>query len=148
MNRYNHGTGALKYEQSYNPEPRKATRKVRKLDKPFTVAFLIAAVLAFALLGRYSEITEKTARIEGLKKEFETVSSQVVQKSFEFEKSIDLGKVEEVATTKLNMQRPQKHQLVYVNMNNSDYCEIKEENKTGFLATIGAGFSGIVEYFK
>jgi len=148
VERYNFGTGARKLEENYVPEPRKAQKKARKLDKPFLTLFITAVVLAFALLGRYSEITEKTSRIEHLKKEYETVSSQVVAKSFELERSIDLEKIEEVATTKLNMQRPEKHQLVYVNMNNSDYCEVSEEHKTGFLATMRAGFMSAVEYFK
>ena len=148
MDRYNYGTSAFKYEETKKPEPPRVQKKARKIDKPFAISFAIAVVLAFALLGRYSEITEKTARIESLKKEYETVSSQVVAKNFELERNIDLKKIEEIATTKLNMQRPEKHQLVYVNMNNCDYCEVSEESKTGFLATIRAGFGNMEEYFN
>ena len=67
------------------------------------------------------------------------------------EQSLDLKKVEEIATTKLGMQRPEKHQLVYIDMNNKDYAEKsgKDTNSTpGLLAYISGGIQSIVEYFR
>ena len=79
--------------------------------------------------------------MEKLKENLETVNSVVVKSEYELEKNIDLKKIEEIAVTKLGMQRPEKHQLVYISMKNNDYCEVKEdESKGGFLAKIASGF--------
>ena len=96
-------------------------------------------------------ITEKTAQVQKLTAELQNVDSYIVQKECEMEQSLDLKKVEEIATTKLGMQRPEKHQLVYIDMNNKDYAE-KSGNDTnstpGLLAYISGGIQSIVEYFR
>lgn len=148
MNGYNYGTGARKYEQSTHTEHRKVQKTARKIDKAFVFCFLIAAALAFTLLGRYALITEKTAQIENLKAELEVANSMVVSEEFELEKSVDLKTVEEIATTKLGMQRPEKHQMVYISMDNGDWCEVCDEKSSGFLASMAAGVLSIVEYFR
>lgn len=148
MNRYNYGTEARKFEKTYKQEPKKAVARKPKIDKVFVCSFLIAAALAFTLLGRYAVITEKTAQIENLKKEYETVNSMVVSGEYEFEKNIDLKKVEETAVTKLGMQRPEKHQMVYISMPNTDYCETQKGAASGFFASILSGVSRLMEYFR
>jgi len=148
VNRYNYGTGARKIEKTYKEEPKKVLVRKPKVDKVFVFSFILAAMLAFTLLGRYSIITEKTAQVENLKKEYDTVNSMVVAGEYEFEKSIDLKKVEETATGKLGMQRPEKHQMVYISMDNADYCEVNKAEGGGFLASILSGVSRFMEYFK
>lgn len=148
MNRYNYGTGARKLEEVYERKTRKVSARKPKVDKVFVFSFILAAALAFTLLGRYAIITEKTAQIEALKMEYETVNSMVVSGEYEFEQSIDLKKVEETAIEKLGMQRPEKHQMVYINMNNEDYCEVKGGTSQGFLASLLSGVSRLWEYFR
>ena len=148
MNSYSYGTGARKLEQETTIRHRKVQKSARKLDKSFALCFAVAAALAFTLLGRYALITEKTAKIESLKAELEVVNSMVVSEEFKLEKDIDLKKVEEIATGKLGMQRPEKHQLVYISMDNHDWCEVSGEKGAGFLASMAAGVLSIVEYFR
>lgn len=148
MNSYNFGTGARKLEEQTTLRQRRVQKRARKVDKVFVCCFLIAAALAFTLLGRYSLITEKTAEIEKLKGELEVVNSMVVAEEFELEKNIDLKKVEEVATEKLGMQRPEKHQLVYISMKNCDWCETDGEKSKGLFAGLASGIYSIMEYFR
>lgn len=148
MNEYNYGTGARKLDKPHVEPKKRVVQKKKKVNKVFVFSFLLATALAFTLLGRYSVITEKTAQIEALKKEYNAVNSVVVAEEFEFEKSIDLKKIEEIATTKLGMQRPEKHQMVYIAMDNQDYCEVTTPEKTGFLANMMSGVQRFVEYFR
>ena len=153
MSRYTYGTGALKIEQ---PMPRKkvsrgTSKKLRKSVRSNILGILIITSLAFLLLARYAIITEKTARLTKLRAEYETAEGVVVQKEFNLEREVDLKKIEEIATTRLNMQRPEKHQMVYINMNNSDYTEtadLKTMSGGGFFASVAGGIHKIVEYFR
>lgn len=143
---YVHGTSAYKYEEKRVPA-KKLVRKTKvKIDMFSVAGFLVVAALAFLLLGRYSQITAKNAEIEALKESYEKVNSAVVKSEYELEKSIDLKKVEEIAITKLGMQRPEKHQLVYINMKNDDYCEVRVDTPNGgFLANTTEGIWGLQE---
>jgi len=155
VQRYTDGTSAYKLEKT-ELKKRKAVKKgkskARRTRGVKTVFGILAVTaLAFLLLFRYAMITEKTAQVQKLTAELQNVDSYIVQKECEMEQSLDLKKVEEIATTKLGMQRPEKHQLVYIDMNNKDYAEKsgKDTNSTpGLLAYISGGIQSIVEYFR
>ncbi len=150
---YTYGTGALKIEK---PKPRKKVRrgtskKARKNVWSNILSILVITSLAFVLLARYAIITEKTSLLTKLRTEYETANSIVVQKEFNLEQEVDLQKIEEIATTRLGMQRPEKHQMVYINMNNTDYTEKADKQGMsggGFFASVLGGFNKIVEYFR
>ena len=44
------------------------------------------------------------------------------QKAFELEESIDLSKIEAEATSRLGMHRPEKHQIVYIDVMDRESC--------------------------
>ena len=154
MSAYTYGTSALKIEKPV--QRKKVSRGVskkasRKYIRSNILSILLITSLAFVLLARYAIITEKTTRLTNLKAEYESANSVVVQKEFNLEREVDLQKIEEIATTRLGMQRPEKHQMVYITMNNSDYTEKEETgNKSGggLFASIAGGFNNIVEYFR
>ena len=153
MSAYTYGTSALKIEKT---EPRKkvkrgtAKKAIKKNVRSNILSILVITALAFVLLARYAIITEKTTRLTKLRSEYETANSMVVQKEFDLEREVDLQKIEEIATTKRGMQRPEKSQMVYISMDNSDYTEVSEikESGGGFFAFVAGGFNNIVEYFK
>lgn len=150
-----YGTSAYKYE------PRTAVQPVRQVKKGISKrahrkrAFanvsgvLIITFLAFILLARYAMITEMSATVSRLAEEYESLSSAVVQKEFKLEQDVDLKKIEDIAVNQLGMQRPEKYQIVYIDLQNSDYTEgAPEESKSGFFAFLSGGFTQLVEYFN
>ncbi|MBO4897259.1 MAG: hypothetical protein J5590_03070 [Clostridia bacterium] len=154
MSAYTYGTSALKIEKT---EPRKKVKRgtAKKVSKKYVrsnmLGILVVTSLAFLLLARYAIITEKTTRLTKLRAEYETANSMVVQKEFDLEREVDLQKIEEIATTKLGMQRPEKNQMVYITMDNSDYTEKAESvdaSRGGFFASVTGGLNNIVEYFR
>ena len=148
-----YGSSAYKYER--DERTRKSSRVKPKIKKTRHIAFkdvfayAVITLLAFTLLFRYACITEMTARLAKLKEEYNKAQSVVVAKEFEMEQNIDLRKVEEIATTELGMQRPEKHQIVYIDMKNSDYTEstVVKEDKGGFFASLAGTFKRVWEYF-
>lgn len=150
-----HGTSAYKYE-SVATQPKKTVKKgVSKKKKASSFgrnAFSVAVftVLAFVLLFRYACITEMSTHLAALKSEYDSVSSIAVAKEFALQQSVDLKRVEEIATGELGMQRPEKHQIVYVDMHSTDYIETANDanDGSGFFAVISGAWEKLWEYFS
>ena len=76
-------------------------------------------------------VYETEQEIESLQKQLADLESYTSQKVFELEQSVDLATVEEIATTRLNMQRPEKYQTVYVNIKQDDVTEVNASQVEG-----------------
>ena len=90
------------------------TKAKAKISTIFMIAFLAAA--AFLVLFRGVMITEKCNQIEKKEKELTDTVAVNQKMQLEIDQSLDLKKVESVATEKLGMRRPEKYQTVYVNL--------------------------------
>ena len=149
-----YGTSAYKYEPA-EKQVKKARKGVSKRKRALsykknTAVIVLFTALAFILLFRYACITEMTAKLTAMKSEYDSVSSVAVARECTLQQSVDLKKVEEIATGELGMQRPEKHQIVYVNMQNTDYTEMPQRPAAdgGFFAAISGGFKRLWEYFS
>lgn len=130
--------------------PAKPQSKTKAKAKPRRAgAFFMAAILvigAFLVLYRAASITMLTNEVGKKQKELADLQAANQQTQLELDRSLDLKKVEEVATQKLGMRRPEKYQTVYVDINNADYVEHTAKDSGGLLSTIGGFFQGIKEY--
>lgn len=144
------GTSAYKYEQTVVTKRRVVKKKV-KVNKRRTTNNLLSIVcvtlLAFCLLGRNAYITEKSACFTKLCDNYETINSKVITKQFELEQKIDIKSISEISTNRLGMQTPEKHQLVYIDMQNADYAEGAKDNTKSFFVVIQGSLSRVLEYF-
>lgn len=131
------GYGNLAYKYDYTEEERQQQRK-KAIKKPnndkakskrrvaqLSYAGKIAAVLVVAasavfMIAQYVTVNETKTALNSAVADYEFEKSVTAQKSFELEQSIDLSKIEAEATTRLGMQRPEKHQIVYVDVKQSD----------------------------
>lgn len=111
-----------------NKEKRIEVRKNRTLIVCYVMMLLLAAV--FMISKNVSEYEGKL-KIKELEAELAGIMSYTSQKTFEMEENIDLNTVEEIASTKLEMQRPTKNQTVYVNIKREDVCEITSKEVEG-----------------
>ena len=119
-------------------EEKEEKKVVRKQQLPPTNTYLrivIYAVLislaAYYMISKQIAVYETEKEINNLQNQIETLKSKEVRKNFELEQSVDLATVEEVATTKLNMQRPEHNQRVYVNITGEDVTEITSDETEG-----------------
>lgn len=108
---------------------------------------IIIAASAFVMVSRYVELDETKNTIASLKNEFTVAEAVTCQKTFELESMVDLNTVEEIATTKLGMQRPEKYQIVYVNIDKEDTTEVTANQVEGIGNKISEKYTTMLDNF-
>lgn len=147
--RYNYSTEAYEYlpEGDYTHHSRRRKRgnqsrrsirkeylkakkqskyKLAEYENPghsFKVYFTIVSVFLFsmAILSIYAYNTELKININQLTSELKEVQENNNYLQAELSKNIDLDKVQKIATTKLGMQKPGTHQIIYINVPKQSY---------------------------
>lgn len=112
---------------------------------------VVFAVACGVLYGN-ARIIQASSRVSELQAELEQAKEDNNQKMLDLEKSLDLKKVEEIATTQLGMKRPEKYQIVYVDVQQSNYGEVaKQDSPAPVQSTFGAirqSISAFLAYFN
>ena len=104
------------------PESERTERKkeVQKSYIPETCAllFCIAAILVLNLflLGRFADITSTKHQVSQMEKKMEQLQNQREQLAVSIEKSSRLDWIEQEAMARLNMQYPDKNQIIYISV--------------------------------
>ena len=137
-----YGSNAYKYETLENraektqvKTQKKAGRNHKKAVKRSIMLTALVTVLAFCLLWRNAQIIEQTSQITQLQKDIAATEAKIIEKQFETEKAIDLNAVEKRAVSVLGMQRPEKSQIVYIDMHAEDYTEgAADKGQTGTIS--------------
>lgn len=130
-----YGNLAYKYDYTQEKElnkrnttaPKASAKPVKKANKSLQMSYLgkIMAVITVAISAvfmiiQYVTVTETTSELASVVKTYAFEESVTAQKAFELEQSVDLSKIENEATSRLGMRRPQKHQVVYLDVKQSD----------------------------
>lgn len=158
--------GNLAYKYDYTEElkqrktaPKANAKPVKQVKKHTQISYLgkIMAVIAVAISAvfmiiQYVTVTETTGELESVIKTYAFEESVTAQKAFELEQSIDLSKIENEATSRLGMRRPQKHQIVYLDVKQSDTTVKTAGQIEGFSNRFSALMknikSNIVDFFS
>ena len=113
-------------------KPKKAAAAHKsKLNLKLIFLVVLVSVSAYFMISKNVMVYETEQEIESLQKQLADLESYTSQKVFELEQSVDLATVEEIATTRLNMQRPEKYQTVYVNIKQDDVTEVNASQVEG-----------------
>ncbi|MCX7715613.1 MAG: cell division protein FtsL [Clostridia bacterium] len=135
-----YGSVAYQLEQEEKRQRIEKTKKrekaaIRKAQKVKNIKIMFCTVLialaAFLMVSRYVEVYETEKQIAKLQKQLAEAEALTCQKMFELEQSVDLKTVEDIATTKLGMQRPEKYQIVYINVKKEDSTEVTADSVEG-----------------
>lgn len=94
-----------------------------KAHKKANLALVLLAAVAFLVLCRGVMITEKSDRLETKKEELKAITTANQKTQIEIDSALNLKNVEDVATNRLNMARPEKHQTVYIKIEQDDVVE-------------------------
>ena len=153
-NRYQYETSPRKLEPDYEPikEPyskKKSSTISKKAEKPqakrqlkshfkaMVYVLLIFACL-FVISYRNSLINESFNKGEALKANLAAIQKENEQLKVNLENSYNLSNIEELAKTKLGMQKLDNSQKVYVSLDKQDYVEqaseevVMEDNQNWF----------------
>lgn len=143
--RYIHGSLAEKLE--YNVYEENKVLKAKKTQKSYNklkmkairslfVIFIFAGILVF----RYALITELNYKIDSKTKEYNTVRDLNTRLNVNIESKMNLNKIRERAEARLGMQKPDKYQIVYVNVPKKDFSvkadSDKENNDSGIISSL------------
>ena len=104
-------------------EEERAQMMARKVTIKRIVYILTLALSATFMITKYVAVYDTQQEIRALTNELEEKQSYTSQKVFEMEQKIDLAEVERKAT-ELGMQRPDKHQIIYVDVKTEDVTEV------------------------
>ena len=86
-------------------------------------AIIMVSLAASFMISEFVSVNETKQQVALLEKELTAEESITSQKMFELEQSVDLSEIEEEATTRLGMQRPERYQMIYVNVKQNDVTE-------------------------
>lgn len=100
------------------PKKEKSEKVVRNF-KPIVYA-LVLSMAAYFMISKNVALYETKQEIKSKQNELMALEAYTSQRAFELEQSIDLKTVEEIATTRLNMQRPEQYQIKYVSIDRND----------------------------
>ncbi len=123
---------------AYKLEPEEIVEeRVKKVHKPskqklnwkVVLCALLVSASAYFMISKQVAVYETGKAIEELTSKLDELKSVEVQKNFELEQSVDLNEIESIAMSKLNMQRPEQGQKVYINVTSEDVCEVTASDK-------------------
>ena len=112
----------------------KARAKAQKVRLYRTILFCmsICAICAGFMISKNVEAYESRKNIEKRQKELNSLKEYSSQRAFELDKSLDREAIELEAKTRLNMVKPEKYQMVYVNVKQDDVTELVAKDTEGF----------------
>ena len=172
MNSYNTGSSAYKYDYeeyyntsaaAYDYELENTQKKIQKRHnerinakekKNFALAVSLCVCLAVifslcvALLYTRVMFIRAANEVGDLKEKLVTISSANSKRSMEIEQSVDLKKIEELAITQHNMQRPDKTQTIYVNVKQDDYAEVINKKHHNIFKGITHNINKVLAYLN
>ena len=106
--------------------------KAKTVNVAVAVFYIIVIfAVAFCLIGREVSLYEKSSEINRLESQLEQAQTEAKQAKIAAESVIDLKKIEQTATEKFGMSRPEQSQTVYINIQQEDYVEKVAEKDLG-----------------
>jgi len=109
----------------------KARVKRAQLHKTVSICAVMLALCAGFMISRNVAVYESRKEVESLQKELNQLKEYSSQKAFELDQNLDLELIEETAKKKLGMTRPEKYQIVYVNIKQDDVTEVTAKEVEG-----------------
>ena len=123
-------------------EEKKKARKLklkeqRKMNFFLVCSIILLSLAAYFMISKNVQLHETNDKIKSLESELAMLESNSSQRIFELEQSVDLDVVEEIATTRLNMQRPEKYQIVYLDVKSDDVTEVTSKEAESVKKDVG-----------
>lgn len=131
---YVYGTAAEKLdyqvpEENKVPEVKKNDKKSSRIKFKLLLNVFAVFAICFIIIFRYALITELNYKINKSNISYNEIKNENSRIKVELEKDMDLHKVKEVAESRLGMQKPDKFQIVYVNVPKSDFTIVSDSAK-------------------
>ena len=124
---YKHEYDHEEYKQlntTYDNKPLRQPQLHRSKRCAIYIARIAAVALSAAfMVSTFISVHDTKLVVSNLTAELEAAEAITNQKAFDLEHSYNLTEIEEEATSRLGMQRPESYQYVYVNVKQQDTTE-------------------------
>lgn len=110
----------------------------RRMNFFLVCSIILLSLSAYFMISKNVQLHETSDKIKTLERELAMLESNSSQRIFELEQSVDLNVVEQIATTRLNMQRPEKYQIVYLDVKSEDVTEITSKETESVKKQVGS----------
>ncbi|HHV29586.1 cell division protein FtsL [Acetivibrio mesophilus] len=145
---YINGTAARKleydvYEENKVLSAKKKQRTNNKIKMKVIFCLLIVFAMGSLAMYRYSCITEVNYEIDRQLTAYNEIKNENIRIKVEIENSVDIQKIKEFAEKELGMHKPDKHQITYVKVPQSDLTIVSEAAKQEEIKNAGV-FSAII----
>ena len=134
-------------EQKKREAQKIKVRDQRRLNFFVICSIIVLSMAAYFMISKNVQYQESNDKIKKLENELTMLESNTSQKIFELEQSVDLNAVEQIASTRLNMQRPEKCQIVYINVQTDDVAEVTADNVEGVKSKVGNAAANMKKNF-
>lgn len=91
------------------------------------------------MIAKYVAVDDTQKQIDNLSKELTAQQTYTSEKTFALEQKLSLTKIEDEAMSRLGMQRPDKTQIIYVDIKKNDCTEVTAKEVEGAKNKIERG---------
>ena len=128
---------ALAREEERKKAARLKAREQKRMNFFLVCSIILLSLAAYFMISKNVQLHETTDKIRALENELAMLESNSSQRIYELEQCVDLDVVEQIATTRLNMQRPEKYQIVYLNVKSDDVTDITSNESESVKKQVG-----------
>lgn len=131
--------------------PKVQVRQRQRVPVLAVLGFTAVLGMAVAVLMGYIQLTVLSSDTVALKEELETLETEHVMLTAQYERMFDLANVREAAEA-AGMSKPSSSQICYLDISGGDSVVIYEKEEPGFLdrlkETLSHSVYAVVEYFQ
>jgi len=153
-NNYVYGTAAEKieydvYEHNEVLKEKKKYRANRLIKVKMVAGILLLFSLGLIVMYRYALIAEINFKISSKEKQYEELKNENSRLKVAIENETNLSKITQVAQNELGMQKPDKYQIVYIEVPKTSFTVTSEQYKdnAGKASTFLAELVNKIEMF-
>lgn len=135
---------AIKKDDKFKLIKNSSKNSISKTNKATLVLTTLAIFTIFMVITyRYNVISEKNLQVQKLKEDLEVAKSELATSEIALEQVMDVNYVESYAKQQLGMQKPEKSQLIYVNMESDE--TVHKVSANNMIAQLLEKVKGIIE---
>lgn len=134
----------VKKEEKFKLIKNVSKNSISKTNKATLVLTTLVIFTMFMVITyRYNVISEKNLQVQQLKEDLEVAKSELATSEIALEQVMDVNYVESYAKQQLGMQKPEKSQLIYVNMENEE--TVSKVSANNMIMQLVEKVKGIIE---
>lgn len=118
------------YEENRVLKEKKRYKSQRKVRLKAIGVILLLFVACMTVMYRYALITELNYSYSKMEEQYNELRRKNSILEVDIEKQTDLSKIREIAEERLNMQKPDRSQMVFVRVPKTDYTIVAEPYKS------------------